>query len=180
MEISRLYQHYLTARKERIVLSFMGVVTQEIIVDYGKILREQEGLTENSRHVLFATFIELAQNILRYSAERSSPAGRDRGIGLVIVSESPDAFVVTSGNMIKKDQSAALAAQLDGLARLDRAALKELHRERRRAGAPADSQGAGLGLIELARRASTPLEHSLLPQPNDMVFFSISVSVAKT
>jgi len=75
MAPGQIHAHYLAAREGRVVLSFMGVLTRELIVDYGRVLRTQSGLSENARHLLFATFIELSQNILRYSAERSGEPG---------------------------------------------------------------------------------------------------------
>ena len=79
MDAAQLLAHYQTAKEKRIVLSFMGIVTQEIMVEYGKLIQQQEGLTLNSRQILFGTFIELAQNIIRYSAERAGPAsGKER------------------------------------------------------------------------------------------------------
>ena len=174
-----LHSHYLAMREQRLVLSFMGIVTQEIMVEYGKLIQAQEGLSENNRLILFGTFIELTQNILRYSAERSGPAESSRGIGIVLVSEQEDTFTVSSGNLVTIRAAEALSAQLTHLATLDRDALKQLHKERRRSGPPEGSVGAGLGLIEVCRRAATPPAYTLLPQDNDTVFFSLSVPIAK-
>jgi hypothetical protein len=174
-----LHAHYLAMREQRLVLSFMGIVTQEIMVEYGKLIQVQEGLSENNRLILFGTFIELTQNILRYSAERSGPPGSGRGIGIVLVSEQEDTFTVSSGNLVTAAAADALTRNLAHLATLDREALKQLHKERRRAGPPAGSVGAGLGLIEVCRRAATPPAYTLLPQDNHTVFFSLSVPIAK-
>lgn len=174
-----LHAHYLAMREQRLVLSFMGIVTQEIMVEYGKLIQAQDGLSENNRLLLFGTFIELTQNILRYSAERSGPAENSRGIGIVLVSEQDDTFTVASGNLVTARAAANLTLQLTHLASLDRDALKQLHKERRRAGPPEGSVGAGLGLIEVCRRAATPPAYALLPQENGNVFFSLSVPIAK-
>lgn len=174
-----LHAHYLAMREQRLVLSFMGVVTQEIMVEYGKLIHAQEGLSENSRLLLFGTFIELTQNILRYSAERSGPHDANRGVGIVLVSEQDDTFTVAAGNLVTPAAATALSQQLSRLASLDHDALKQLHKERRRAGPPAGSLGAGLGLIEVCRRAATPPAYALLPQDNGNVFFSLSVPIAK-
>ncbi|HEY0945100.1 MAG TPA: SiaB family protein kinase [Opitutaceae bacterium] len=179
MDPHHLHDHYLAARDQHIVLSFMGVVTQELLVGYAKFIPQQAGLSDNSRLVLFGTFVELAQNILRYSAERAGAAGQERGIGLVLVSEQEKTFTVASGNLVERETADRLQTQLAALATLDRDGLKALHRERRRAGPPPGSQGAGLGLIEVARRAAGPLAWSLAPQPDARVFFSLSVPVAK-
>ncbi|MDF3057085.1 MAG: hypothetical protein K0R17_1300 [Rariglobus sp.] len=174
-----LHAHYLAMREQRLVLSFMGIVTQEIMVEYGKLIQAQEGLSENSRLLLFGTFIELTQNILRYSAERSGPAENSRGIGIVLVSEQDDTFTVASGNLVTATAAAALSSQLAHLVSLDRDALKQLHKDRRRSGPPAGSLGAGLGLIEVCRRAATPPAYTLMPQEGGDVFFSLSVPIAK-
>lgn len=179
MDPNQLYTHYLNARDQRIVLSFMGVVTQELLVGYAKFIPQQAGLSDNSRLVLFGTFVELAQNILRYSSERAGANGQERGIGLVLVSEQENAFTVASGNLVSAEIAQHLRTQLEAIGTLDREGLKTLHRERRRAGPPAGSLGAGLGLIEVARRASAPLAWNLSPQPDGRFFFSLSVSIAK-
>ncbi len=178
MDPQDIYCHYQDAKSRRILLSFMGVVTQELMVEYGKLLRNHEGLSENSRLVLFGTFIELGQNILRYSAERNGPEGMTRGVGIVIVSEQDHTFTVSSGNRVTPRAADLLSAQLAHLGSLDAEGLKQFQRERRRSGPPPESAGAGLGLIELSRRACAPLAHSLLPVEEGF-FFSLSVPITK-
>ena len=178
MDPKDIYNHYQDAKNRRILLSFMGVVTQEIMVEYGKLLKSQEGLSENSRLVLFGTFIELGQNILRYSAERNGPEGLTRGVGIVIVSEQENTFKVSSGNRVTPRSADSLAAQFAHLNTLDPEGLKQFQRERRKSGPPPESFGAGLGLIELARRSCSPLVHSLIPM-EDGLFFSLTVTISK-
>lgn len=178
MDAATLIDYYQNARRSRIVLSFMGVVTQEIMVEYGKLLQQQENLSLNSRQILFGTFIELAQNIIRYSAERVGPPDQSRGVGLVLVSEQDDTFTVSSGNLVTADAARELRAQLASLAGLGADELKQLARERRRAGPPAGSRGAGLGLIEITRRAACPPDFEFSSVDGD-VFFSLSVQISK-
>lgn len=178
MDAAELLAHYRNAREKRIVLSFMGVVTQEIMVEYGKLIQQQEGLTLNSRQILFGTFIELAQNIIRYSVERAGPADAVRGVGLVLVSEQDDTFTVSSGNLVTAAAAASLREQLVFLAGLNADELKQLARERRKSAPPAGSRGAGLGLIEINRRAARPPSFDFSPI-GDQFFFSLSVQIAK-
>jgi hypothetical protein len=178
MDASTLLDYYQNARRERIVLSFMGIVTQEIMVEYGKLIQQQEGLSLNSRQILFGTFIELAQNIIRYSAERVTTAGQLRGVGLVLVSEQDDTFTVSSGNLVTCDTADELQRQLSALVVLGPDELKQLARDRRRSGPPAGSKGAGLGLIEIVRRAAKPPRFEFATV-GDNRFFSLSVKIAK-
>jgi hypothetical protein len=178
MDAATLFAYYQNARSERIVLSFMGVVTQEIMVEYGKLIQQQEGLSLNSRQILFGTFIELAQNIIRYSAERAGAADSLRGVGLVLVSEQDETFTVSSGNLVGPEKAKEIASQLESLVALGPDELKQLARERRRSGPPAGSKGAGLGLIEIVRRAALPPCFEFTPV-GDHFFFSLSVKITK-
>ncbi len=179
MDPSLVHAHYQLSRERKILLSFMGLMTQRIMMEYGKILNERGGLSENSRALLFGIFVELTQNILRYSSEQAPSLDGNHGVGVVIVAEDEDCFSVASGNYVLPARAAELDAHLNQLESLDAAGLKALHRERRRTGPPPGSMGAGLGLIEVARRASSPPKHTLQTTRNGEIFFAISVPVKK-
>jgi hypothetical protein len=159
--------------------SYTGPFTQDAVVATGQKLRAVAGLSENARHRLFATFVELAQNIGRYSAERAGLPGAERGVGLVEIRESEEHLRIEAANPVTPETAAALAAALAAIAPLDADALKELHRERRRGAPPPGSLGAGLGLIELARHAAAPLAHTAVPRPDGLVLFTLSVPLAR-
>lgn len=160
--------------------AYAGPFTQEAVVASGQALRALPGLSDAGRHRLFAVFVELAQNIGRYSAERAGPPGSERGAGLVEVFEDAPAgrLAVVATNLVAPDSAAHLAARLAALADLDSEGLKKLHRERRRSAPPPGSLGAGLGLIELARHAAKPPACATGPAPAGLVRLSLSVSIA--
>ncbi len=180
MQLKEIYRHYQAARDEKILLSFMGIVTQQLMVEYGKIINEQEGLSQNSRYLLFSVFVELTQNILRYSDDQlSPPPDGARGIGIVIVTESDKSFYVNSGNHVSAQRAVQLEKTLAELSAMNADELKQVHKERRRQGPPEGSQGAGLGLIEVSRRASAPPLFELRQTSEGRTFFSLSVVVHK-
>ena len=55
--------------------------------------------------------------------------------------------------------------------------LRALHKERLRAGPEEGSKGAGLGLMEIARRASKPIEFDFADVDDKHAFFTLKVSV---
>lgn len=166
------------APPDGVLLRHDGPVTQDRVVTHGQALRALPGFSDNARHRLFATFVELAQNIARYSAERAGPPGEERGCGEILVSTAPGGCLVSAANLVPPAAAAALAAQLAGLAGLDAEGLKKLHRERRRSAPPPGSLGAGLGLIELARHASAALSHTAEPAPGGLVRFALVVPLS--
>lgn len=179
MHPSAVFTHFQAAKAQRILMSFTGVVTQEIMVEYGKIIKEQAQLSQNERLVIFNIFVELTQNILRYSAEKAPLDGKEVGVGIVLVSETDSQFYISSGNLVTAEQAVNLEGLFAELVGLDREGLRQLFKQRRRQEPPPGSKGAGLGLIEVARRACDPLSYALQPMPNGEAFFSICVPISK-
>ena len=88
------------------------------------------------------------------------------------------AYFVSAGNILEHADGVALAANVQALAGMDKAALKAAYREQLRR--PRDEHattGAGLGLIEMARKASASLSCTLRDLPNGKSFFSLYVQI---
>ncbi|WP_042695872.1 DUF6272 family protein, partial [Azospirillum sp. B506] len=70
-----------------------------------------------------------------------------------------------------------LSAMLDRLRGQDKAGLKAIYKEQSRKPREAGASGAGLGLIDMARKATRPLEYSLRPVDDAYYFFSLEVQL---
>jgi hypothetical protein len=69
--------------------------------------------------------------------------------------------------------------KIEGIRNLSKEELKLLYRERRRQAPEPGSKGAGLGLIEMARKAGKPIDYSFAPIDEDSSFFSLKVVVCR-
>ncbi|MGF1453445.1 MAG: SiaB family protein kinase [Opitutales bacterium] len=174
-----LSDFYRDLRHQRIVLAFLGVFSQEIMVECRKIITDRQQIDQNVSLVLTSVFVELTENILRYSAEREMRDGVARGVGIVVVQETQDSFTVVSGNQTAPQQGKHLLENCERLNTLDKEQLRQLYRERRREARAADQSGAGLGLIEIARRASAPMQCQLIEQSDEVAFVSLEIAIAK-
>ena len=68
--------------------------------------------------------------------------------------------------------------RIDYLNTLDKQELRKIYREKIRAeNDDPDSQGAGIGLIEIARRASSKIEYRFTPLDSGDTFFTLFVTV---
>lgn len=163
---------------EGIIFSFRGAVTQEIIITLGDTLRKQvalqsENLNTNMR--VFSAFVELVQNIHRYSSERREvpPAA---SYGIFIIGFKDGHYFLRCGNTMQDAQREEIELLLSRLENMSPQELKAFFKEQRRNPTPSESQGARLGFIELARNA-TSLRHSFTPQEDGSVFFSVHVVI---
>jgi hypothetical protein len=86
-------------------------------------------------------------------------------------------FFVAGANMVQAEEVPKLRQRLDHINSLDQQSLKAYYKERLRNAPEADSKGASIGLIEIARRAAGPIEYDVKPVGNDMAFFCLKAFV---
>ncbi len=89
-----------------------------------------------------------------------------------------EGFYVRGGNYVGKSDADILRQRLEDLRAMDKDQLKELYKvQRRQAKSEGKTKGAGLGFIDMARRASGPLEFDLVPVDGETSFFSMTTTV---
>jgi len=148
-----------------------------------------EQLQGSTSKAIFSVFVEQVTNMLMYSAEKeqySLPPDyviTDVSIGSLILgnkTDQRDTFFVQTKNAIKDEDIAFLKEKIDYINTLDKGELRQLHKERvRTENDNPDSQGAGLGLIEIARRATAPIGYSFEPISEGLSFFTMYVEITR-
>ncbi len=180
----QLFQLKEQMREAGILASFAGsfnhVVLEELAASVKKYLENAELGTSMMMDV-FSVYIETAQNVRNYT-ERQRARGvvsADLDSSIVAIAQIGTEFHIHSGNIVDAADLDDLLAQLQRLAGLDKAGLKAAFKEqlRRERGASEVGKGAGLGLIEMARRASKPLIYDLTPTGDGKTFFSLCVVI---
>lgn len=161
---------------ERIMLCFNGPISRSLIEEIGNALRnylQAEHIQPSSAMDVFGTYIEMTQNIRHYASSQGY-GERESTATVVVATRSDGRHVVSAGNLVAADDGQALLARIAALAHLDKAQLKASYKEQLRAPRPAGlGSGAGLGLIDMARKASEPLMASLHEVGNGHAFFSL-------
>ncbi len=84
---------------------------------------------------------------------------------------SKEKYYVTTGNLVKKDDEIELRAKLDQINLLEKSQLKKLHKEMLYNGTLTDKGGAGLGLIEMARKSGNRLLYDFKDIDDGSSFF---------
>ncbi len=164
-----------------VMICFNGPFSHSVIEELGiavrKYLESAEAPTSRIADV-FAVFIEQAQNLKNYTGRDSIAAGEpsQHRNGTLVIAREGEHYVVSSGNMVRREDVEEVIGKLNALVGLDKPALKAAYKERLR-GSGAQGRGAGLGFIDMARRAAEPLRFSVRELPGDAVFFSISAVV---
>jgi len=175
MLLNFLFEDYRNLGHQKILMFYKGAVSQETMVDLGSFLRSSLCGSKKIRNI-FSVFIEMSHNIRHHSAERDV---NKVGVGLFMIQETQRYFKLNSGNPIFKGAQDGIARRIDELRGVDREGLRLLYKERRRSGEHRTDKGAGLGLIEMARKSDYPLEYDFYPCDEKTNLFRLTVKVSK-
>jgi hypothetical protein len=175
-----LYDYKQELEKDGIIFSFSGPMTHDVIEGMGSAIRikivEEEGGDRNAALKVFATFVEQVENVIHYSIEKR-PKESELSFGMIVVGKKDDLFFICGGNKISTDEVEKLGNYLTKLAMMNKEELKMYYKERRRANREHNSKGAGIGFIEMARKASKPIEFSFQKIDEEYSFFTINIII---
>jgi hypothetical protein len=153
------------ARQHQVIFYYVGYFSQHIIAamaDAVKLQLEVAGVAAPTRRKLFSSFVEMAQNIIHYSADSLTPASQNDGElrhGSVCIRREDDgSFLLLCANPIEPLMAQDLQGKLDALRCMTLEEIKQAYRQTLREETPEGSKGAGMGFLTLARDARQPLE----------------------
>jgi len=180
MEEFDLYEYYKDNKNNNIILSFKGAVSQEILVEIGQIIRNKFGVDKSLKKI-FSVFVEMSQNIMHYSSERviNPRDGKDVGVGIILFKEYENSFLLTSGNQLRNSIGQRVTSKIDKINELNKDELKELYIEQRRKPQEDESKGAGLGLIEIARKSAHKINYKITEINDESSFLVMNVKFNK-
>ena len=185
MLANQIYALRGSLEEKGIVFAYSGYVTEDILSGVGDALKRklatEDADTKTIRSV-FAVFVEQMQNIIRYSAERlppeiSSGGDRDFSYGILTIGREGGDYVVHAGNLIKSEEVEAMRERLAEIRDMTRDQLKAAYKHKLKSDPDESSKGAGVGLIEIARRATKPIEFDFMDVDDGHVFFALKTSI---
>lgn len=180
METLDLFGMRESYNRQQIMLCFNGPISRSLIEEIGNALRNYlsaDQAAPSAAMDVFAVYIELTQNIRHYTRLKGW-SDQEAGATVVVARDEQGRYVVSAGNLIEQADGERVLATLQTLAGLDKVALKALYKEQLRK--PREAQatsGAGLGLIDIARKASTPLQATLRPVSGERAFISLQAVI---
>lgn len=166
-----------------IMVSFSGFISEGILFALGEALKQKMTLDDtdmNTAKKVFSVFVEQVQNVIRYSSDRvEGNVGRkvELGSGTITVGHEGDKFFIVCSNTVDSSDVAMLKERLEILKTLDKDGLKAYYKEKLREEPEAQSKGATIGLIEIARRASEPIEFDFEEIDNESSFFCLKAYI---
>ena len=162
--------------RSRILLCFNGPISRSLIEEIGNALKnylQADNALPAAAMDVFGVYIEMTQNIRHYALAMGYD-DLDSSATVVVARDGDGRYLVQAGNLVEPADGAALMQRVNELAALDKTELKAAYKAQLRQ--PRDENarsGAGLGLIDVARKSAQPLCASLSPDNEGRAFFSL-------
>ncbi|ATA24991.1 hypothetical protein BIY26_01740 [Brenneria goodwinii] len=146
-----------------ITLYYVGYFSQNIISSLAETVRlqlEKKQVPAGIRRKLFSAFVEMVQNITRYSATHLTELDQLNEVrhGSVCVGLENGKYFLLCANQVRPDDIEKLRIRLEPLRYMTLDEIKLAYKASLRDETPPWSKGADMGLLTVARDASEPLQ----------------------
>ena len=182
MQNFNVFEFYQFMQTQHVMLSFKGDISQDILISVGDLLKEKlsnEDAQQQAAKKVFFIFIELAQNIYRYSSERTVIENKQIGTGVLIIRECDTYYTILAGNLVTSAQAEELAARCASINQLGQDELKRVYKEQLKLPREDGKIGGGVGLISIVRKAGNPIEVQTTVIDEHQTFVVLSIQVNK-
>jgi hypothetical protein len=160
---------------ERLMFIYRGVITNE---NSAPLLTLLEKEMENSefgfvgRKRLFMFVLESLQNVSRHSNK-----SQHAEMSMVVYSKTDNGYTVTTGNVLPTQSIESLRTKLDEVNNLETKEIRNVYRQMLSTAELSSKGGAGLGLIEMAKKTGNKLDYDFVPIDGEYSYFILSKTV---
>ena len=181
-----LREHSNRLNNLNISICYTGPMWEDGVKGIAEMVRtslHHDELSNTIAKAIFSVFVEQVTNMLMYSTGKEKFGNDDVDkvpTGAMLLGHKEKTYFIMTGNEIKIHNEKPIREKIDYLNTLDSKELRQYQKEKLREGDDnPDSKGAGLGLIEIARRATAPIEYKFETVNNESTFFSMYVEIGE-
>lgn len=159
LSIKNLIEYHTLMGKDDIKMYYKGPFDETILSKMIFHIRSKFS-SSKSGHKLFSIFLELAQNISFYSAEKNVLDDvPETGVGTVIIQEKTETYIFIASNLVSINKIDDIIERLEEIKSLDFDGLRQLKKRMRSQPIEEnkDRQTGNIGLIQAAIKADYPL-----------------------
>jgi hypothetical protein len=165
----------LMLMEQRLMFVYRGVVTNDNSVPLLMLLEKEMETSDFGfvgRKRLFMFVLESLQNVSRHSGSQVHS-----NMSLVIYSKIDGGYTVTTANVISTANTMELKRRLDEINSLQTGEIRNVYRQMLSNSEFSSKGGAGLGLIEMAKKTGNKLDYDFLRIDDENSYFILSKTV---
>jgi len=180
-----LYNIYLNMEKENIILSFKGDITKDLLSSVYQIVEARMAIENEDpkrKKKFYHVLVECLQNMYHHmesmQAVDSTMPGEYSGSGIFTIGkEEENTYRINTGNFILKENADNLKERIDKINSLSPLELKAYYLEKLGSTELSDKGGAGLGIIDIARKSGNKIEYDFRFISELYTFFTLSAKI---
>ncbi|SFE70426.1 hypothetical protein SAMN04488541_1005108 [Thermoflexibacter ruber] len=173
--------YYKQMQSSSIVMSYKGAASNDLLTSLLSIAQTKLAETESKSAIkkrVFSILVEILQNIYHhYEAVHGNSLHEDDAITFLLV-KLDDTYTIITGNYVASKDVMMLKQRIDEVNSLTADELKEKYREQLNIGVVSPKGGAGLGIIDIARKSGNRLEYEFEEFDPHYSFFSLTVRIS--
>lgn len=179
-----VYTLHKQMREKNLNLIYEGALSQEITKGVLTMAeRKMDDIKEepNVKKKVFNIMVECLQNICKHGSESGEEEKNSNGVswGIFMIGQQNNSYYVTTGNYINNSAIEGLKSKLMEINTLDKDGLKELYKLIIKNGDISQKGGAGLGLVDIARKSGTKLEYDFEKVSDTFSFYSLLIRIPR-
>ncbi len=174
-----VYQLFELLYKEKVEYIYRGEFDSKITDAILSIAEVNFGDQKNSLKVkkrVFFILVEGLQNITRHQEQVKD--ADDYNEGFLVIQRKQNEYVITTGNLIKNEDIKELKNNLDNINSLSKEELKQYYRQILDNNTFSKKGGAGLGLIEIARKSGNKISYDFRKISNTHSYFYMQTKIS--
>jgi len=142
--------------------------------------RNIESIAEDPsvKRKVFNILVECLQNVVKHG-ELLEQQERDETLPVLLIGRENDHYIVASGNAMFNEGVDDLKAKIEKINHLDKTGLKQLYKRIMKNNAISAKGGAGLGLVDMARKSGQNLIYDFTVLDDKVSYFSLKTIVPR-
>ncbi|MBK6265813.1 hypothetical protein JKA74_12285 [Marivirga sp. S37H4] len=160
-----------------ISLVYLGEFNHEITKMFTSMAESDMDRKNEDRYVkkrVYHVMVETLQNMNKHSDEITDT---QIGNGLFIIGSKEDIYYVITSNKVARSKVDGLRTAIDEVNAASAEELKKMYMTQIKHGKLSDKGGAGLGLIDIARKTGEQLVYKFLPIDEEFDLFILKVEI---
>lgn len=170
--------------QNKIILQHRGDLSFDMIGHFlsqlNKMMSEM-AMELNSKKILYSIMVECLENIYRHfdmDSDEIPKIDSEFETNFTLEEYDDETFLLKAGNLIWKKNVPLLKEKLDLVNSLDKKGLKNLYKEAIRDITYRNKDGAGLGIIDIAKLSGNKLDYYFADVSTELAYFHVTIKIS--
>ena len=167
-------------QSDGILMAYKGAASSDVVSGLLAVSQTKLAEVEHKSVIkkkVFSILVEVLQNILNHYENVDAENFGEEDAFIFILAKTEDGYNIISGNHIANEYINNLKNRIEEVNSLTPDELKEKYRNVLDNGTFSKKGGAGLGIIDIAKKSGNKLTYEFIPHNDQYSFFSLIVKI---